>query len=199
VLVYSVSVFLHIVGALGLFAGIALEQASLLGLRRARTVAQAREWAGLLRARQRLEGPAALLVLATGVYMVATRWGHHAWIGLGLLGMVLMAALGAGLTARRAGAIARAIEGEIAGAVPLGGGPLPPALRRQLHDPLLRASASLRTALALGIVFDMTVKPGTGGALAALGVALALGAVAAVARWGGGRDGVPVGAPAPEA
>src|SRR4051794_37831033 len=40
--------FLHIIGALGLFAGIGLEQVSLAKLRRGHTVAQAREWVALL-------------------------------------------------------------------------------------------------------------------------------------------------------
>ena len=54
---YSIWVFLHIVGALGLFAGIALEQAALQ----------------------------ALLIVATGIYMATMHRGHQAWIGLALL------------------------------------------------------------------------------------------------------------------
>jgi hypothetical protein len=45
---YSVLVFLHIVGALGLFASIAVEQVSLAGPRRATTGAQAREWLAVI-------------------------------------------------------------------------------------------------------------------------------------------------------
>lgn len=180
---YSVSVFLHVVGALALFAGIGLEQASLRNLSRASTSAQAREWVTLLRGRRRVEGPAALIIVATGVYLVATRWGYHAWIGLGLLGLVLMAVLGAALTGRRISAIAQAL--------PADDGPIPTALRERLRDPLLRTTATLRAALALGIVFNMTVKPGTAGAFAAIGVALALGA--AVAGWTGIRHAVPTG------
>jgi hypothetical protein len=173
---YSISVFLHVVGALGIFAGIALEQAGLRGLRRASTGAQVREWTTMLRALRRVEGPSALVVLATGLYLVATRWGRHAWIGLGLLGLVAMGALGGAVIGRRAKAIAQAVTDD---------GAIVPALRDRLRDPALRASASLRVALGLGIVFNMSVKPDTGGALAALGVALALGA--AHAAWGGRR------------
>jgi hypothetical protein len=182
---YSISVFLHIVGALGLFAGIALEQASLVNLRRAVTIAQAREWVGVLRSLRRVEGPSGFVLLATGLYLVFTRWGHHAWIGLGLLGLVLMAVLGVALTGRRAAALARAI--------PTGDGAIPASLGERLHDPVLRASASLRLALALGIVFEMSVKPGTAGALAAMGVALALGIAAALSGWAGARRAMPAG------
>ena len=40
---YAIAVFLHIVGALGLFAALGLEWASLLNLRRATAAGQARE------------------------------------------------------------------------------------------------------------------------------------------------------------
>src|SRR5256885_8570677 len=71
--VYAIAVFLHIVGALGLFAALALEWASLYNLRRVATAAQAREWAKLLSALRFVGGPSALTILVTGLYMMATR------------------------------------------------------------------------------------------------------------------------------
>lgn len=167
---YSISLFLHIVGALGLFASLAFEQAGLLNLRRASTNAQAREWLSLLRAPQRIQGPSALVLLVTGLYMMVTSWRHQAWPGLGLVGMVLMAIIGVAITGRRMRVIGRAL--------PASDGPLPTTLRERLNDPALRMSASVRVALALGIVFNMSVKPAAGGAVAAL-VIPALGAIAA--------------------
>jgi hypothetical protein len=168
---YSILLFLHIVGALGIFAALAFEQAGLFNLRRARTNAQAREWLSLLRALRRIQGPSALALVATGVYMMATRWSHQAWAGLGLVGMVLMVAIGAAVTGRRMRTIGPA--------VPASDGPLPAALRDRLADPALRRSASVRVALALGIVFNMSVKPATGGTVAALVIAAVLGFIAA--------------------
>ena len=46
---YSVAVFLHVVGALGLFAALGLEWAGVRNLRRSVTTSQAREWMKLLR------------------------------------------------------------------------------------------------------------------------------------------------------
>ena len=169
---YSVLVFLHIVGALGLFASIAVELASLAGLRRATTGAQVREWMGVIRGLGRVHGPAGLLILATGFYFVATRWGHQAWIGLAIVGMVVMAILGAGVTGRRM----RAIGLELSAAT----GPIPVGVRRRLDDPVLRMSVALRAAIGLGIVFNMAVKPAAGGALAALGVAVVVGVLVAM-------------------
>lgn len=164
---YSISIFLHIVGAVGIFASVGIEQAGLRGLRRARTGAQVHEWVGALRGLQRVQGPSALLILVTGIYMGVVRWGHQAWIMWSLLGMVAMAVLGMALTGRRVRTIARAI--------PAVDGAIPSALQRHLHDDVLRISGALRAALALWIVFNMSVKPGSLGALVALGVALAVG------------------------
>ena len=73
--VYAMAVFLHIVGALGLFAALALEWASLYNLRRVPTAGQAREWTKLLSALRFVGGPSTLTILATGIYVMATRWG----------------------------------------------------------------------------------------------------------------------------
>src|SRR5512146_1512179 len=98
---YSISLFLHIVGALGLFASLAFEQAALVNLRRATTLTQTREWLSSLRALQRIQGPSALLLVATGLYMMITSWRQQAWAGLGLVGMVLMAIISVVVTGRR--------------------------------------------------------------------------------------------------
>jgi hypothetical protein len=179
--VYSISLFLHIVGALGLFAVFAVEWAGLSFLRRATGAAQVREWVGLLTAPRVLGGPAAFLILVTGIHMTATRWGPRAWIIVGLVGMAVIAVLSMAVSARRAVALARAL--------PADDGPIPPALGRQVHDPVLTLSLRLRTALFLGVVFLMATEPGAAGALAAMGVAAAVGLAAALpARTGGGRQ-----------
>ncbi|HEV8445613.1 MAG TPA: hypothetical protein VGQ44_02290 [Gemmatimonadaceae bacterium] len=178
---YSIFLFLHIVGALGIFAGMAIEQAALINLRRARTISQASEWLSLSRGLQRFAGPSALALLATGVYMMVTRWSHQAWAGLGLVGMILLALIGALVTGRRMKPIGQALlSGDASG-------PLPTTVRERLADPALRLSAWVRLGLALGIVFNMSVKPGTTGAVAALLVGSAIGALAAQLAGGFSR------------
>lgn len=168
---YSISLFLHIVGALGIFASLAFEQAALVNLRRASTLGQAREWLSSLRALQRIQGPSALVLLVTGIYMMITAWRQQAWAASGIAGMVLMAFIGVVVTARRMKVIGPAVAA--------GDGPLPATLRERLADPALRMSASVRVALALGIVFNMSVKPATTGAVASLVIAAAVGVIAA--------------------
>lgn len=178
---YSISLFLHIVGALAVFASLAVEQAALFNLRRASTTTQARDAMSLLRA-LRFMGIAALVLLVTGIYMMATRWRSQAWAGLGIVGMILIALIGALVTGRRMKPIGQALAS--------GDGPLTASLRDRIADPALRTSASVRLALALGIVFDMSVKPGTVGAVSALLIAGVLGVVASVERLS--RPGRPV-------
>jgi hypothetical protein len=62
--------------------------------------------------------------------------------------------------------------------------PLSPTFRQQLGDPLLWTSIQTRAAIALGIVFLMTVKPGLGEALLTIGLALVLGLALALPAWG---------------
>lgn len=176
---YALLVFLHIVGALGMFAALGLEWAGLSNLRRAATVGQARDWLRLLGSVRRVGFPAMLTLLVTGIAMTATRWGAQGWISVGMVGLVLIAVLGAVLSGRRMGAIARAVATEE--------GPVSPALGSRLRDRVLVVSAWLRTTLALGIVFVMSTKPAASGALTAMGVALALGLVAGFPTWSRGR------------
>jgi hypothetical protein len=181
---YSISVFLHIVGALGIFAAIGLEWAGLSNARRASETTQVREWMRLLAAPRIVAGPAALLVLVSGIHMTATRWGPQAWILVGLGAMVVIAAVGAGVGGRRMAAIARALPTEPA--------PVAPILRQRLDDPALTMSLWVRTALFFGIVFLMSTRPGWAGALAVMGAALLLGIAASRPVLGAGRRPAPV-------
>lgn len=177
--VYSISLFLHIVGALGLFAVLGLEWAGLYHLRRTTRAGQVREWTRLLVA-PRVAGPAALITVVTGFHLTATRWGPQGWIIAGLAGMAVVAVLSAAVGGRRAGVIARALPAE--------DGPIPASLHRQLHDPVLALALRVRTALFLGVVFLMSAKPNGGGALAVMALAALVGVAAALPAWGGGRS-----------
>ena len=177
--VYAISLFLHVVGALGIFAALGLEWAGLSNLRRATETSQVREWIRLLAAPRTVGGPAALLTLVSGIYMSATRWGSQGWIVVGLAGMVVIAVLGATISGRRVGAIARALRE--------GGGPMSKSLAQQLHDPALILGLRVRTALFLGIIFLMSTRPGWGGALAVMGLAVVAGLAAALPARDSGR------------
>ena len=178
-MLYSVALFVHILGALGLFMALGLEWAGLRQLRRAATAEQARAWLSAVAVLPRLYAPAAIAILLSGLYMVATAWSWTAgWPGVALAALVLLAAFGAALTGPRMASIGRA-------AVEIG--PVSPALRQRLRDPILWTSIQTRVAIAVGIVFLMTVKPALGGALLAIGVAALLGLAATIPAWGRDR------------
>lgn len=174
--VYSIVLYLHIVGALGLFVALGLEFVTVSRLRSAATAEQAREWLGVLRP-LRVLGPLALAaILLPGLYMVATRAGWQPWNALALLAMVVIAALGAASNATRMPAIGRSIG-------PLRG-PLPPEARARLRDPMVWSSVQIRIGIALGIVLLMTAKPDAIAAFIILIAFAIAGAVVAFATTG---------------
>ena len=73
---YDISLFLHVVGAFGLVAALAIESVSSGGPRR-------------------LGGPTAGLVVLTGIYMSIVRWRGQAWTTIALAALILIAVLGA--------------------------------------------------------------------------------------------------------
>jgi len=168
---YSVLLFAHVLGAVVLFAAVGIEVVAFRRLRRARTAEQARTWMGPLREAARL-GPAAMVtILIAGVWMMALRWGPEPWILTALVGLVVMAVLGAALTRRAMGRLGASLADEV--------DQLPTDFHALVEGPI-RTSLWLRLAIAVGILGLMTVKPGALGSLVIMGAAVAVGAGAAV-------------------
>ena len=120
-------------------------------------------------------------LLVSGLYMAVTAWGHQWWAAVGLLGMLTLPAIGRALDGGRSRAVAEEAARER--------GPLSAALRLRLREPRLWISIQLRTAIALGVVFLMSVKPGLAGSVATVGVAAVAGlAAGAVARPQAGSE-----------
>jgi hypothetical protein len=174
---YSFALFLHIVGALGLFIALGMEWTSLWYLRRAITAEQANPWLQVFGLLRRIYPISWAAILLPGFYMTATVRGGGAWIGITFAAIVLLLLLGMAISGRRMAAIRPALATE--------SGRLSLDLRQRLGDPLLWASIQTRMTIALGIVFLMTVKPGPGGALLTLGLAAVLGVASALPAWGG--------------
>ncbi len=172
---YRIALFVHVVGALLLFATLTVEGIGLRSLRRATTVDQARD-GGSVVGLTRVVGPfSALAILVPGVYMTASTWGWVAWIIVGLAGWLLIAVLGI-VNGIRLTAVSRA-------ATEPGLATWERDARPQLRDPLFVASWLTRVALALGIVFLMTYRPNLEGALVALAAAGTIGVGASVFVW----------------
>jgi hypothetical protein len=165
---YSIALFLHVVGALGLFVAFGIEGIGLAALGRASTLEQARMALGIL-ARTRVLGPLSLGAILVFGFVLMGSWGPVGWILVALASLVLIAIIGAALTGMRMVPLGRAIA--------LDNGTLTPDLLQRLQDPMLRTSLRLRVAIALGVVFLMTAKPDLTGALLSIGIAIVLGLI----------------------
>jgi hypothetical protein len=175
---YAIVLFVHVVGAVGLFATLALEWVTLRGLGTATTVEAAHGWLGAQAPGRWLGMGSFAALLFGGVYLAAAvgaAGAGGAWMMVALVALVVIGVLGMLVTARRMAPIGRALANEQ--------GTLPPGLRPRLHDPLLWGSLLTRTAIALGAVWLMTVKPDLTGSLIAMLAAIVIGLAASLPAW----------------
>ena len=155
---YSIALFVHVLGALLLFVTLTVEGVALRMLHRAAATEAALGAAALLRV-NRIVGPlSALGVLIPGLYMTATSWGWVAWIVVALVTWVVIAVLGA-VNGIRILALERS-----------------QAFLTGIRNPMFVISWMARVGIALGVVFLMTVKPGAVAAVLAIVISAAGGA-----------------------
>jgi hypothetical protein len=169
---YSTALFLHIVGALGIFAALGLEWTGLRQIRAAAAPEPVRAWLLILKGASRVGLVSMLAVIVSGIYMMATAWGPAAWIIVTIAALVLVIALALALSGPRLAAIGRALAAQP--------GRLPPTFIGLANNPLLWVSIQTRVAIVLGIVFLKVAKPDLGGSLLAIGAALVLGLLSAL-------------------
>jgi uncharacterized membrane protein len=157
--------FLHIAGALAMFAALGIEFAVLRGLARARSPGETRVALDGWRLNQRIGAVGALLAILPGAYLAWAAWGMPAWLAASL-GALVAVALMHGVVTRRLFAV---LERELAARVP-----------SVEADRLLRrlmASYFARALLLVAIVALMAMKPGVLGASATLIAAGVLSAI----------------------
>jgi hypothetical protein len=168
---YALLIFAHVLGGVALFAALGIEVAAFQRLQRAHAIEQARTWMGLLREAGRLGPVAMVMILVAGVWMMALRWGPEPWIMTALVGLIIMAILGAALTRRAMARIGASLSGKP--------DRLPAEIQALISGPLT-VSLWLRVAIAVGILGLMTVKPDVLGSLALIGAAVAVGVSGAI-------------------
>jgi hypothetical protein len=171
--VYQTALFLHFLGALGFFIAIGVFYAAVLGVRRAQTAGSITLWTGAAAGVSRILFPISFLVIViAGLYMWVTVWGEKApWAGIALVAIFLLAISATFLQGRRMAALGQSAASQSDNA------PVTGALWAQAHDPLTWVSANASAALAIGIVYLMTVKPDALGSVISLLTALMVGLV----------------------
>jgi hypothetical protein len=171
---YHVVLYIHL---LALFIGVgagAVLVACLFQLRAAQTLEAAAPF-GRLAGKVAKAFPLAILGLfGSGAYMTSDLWSWGTgWIDVSIGGLVLLAVQGPVLGEQMGKRLEAALHAN-------GPGPLGDAARRMIRHPLLWASELSALGVVFGIVWNMTQKPGVGGAIGAVvggyaaGFALAL-------------------------
>jgi hypothetical protein len=171
---YTIALFLHVLGAIGLFVAMSLFLVSVVHVRQAQTVEQVRDWISLAAKTGQGIGGSSLILLVPAIYMVLTVWGFATpWVFASLIVFFLQWVLGPAIGGRHTTTVLQAAR-----AAPLGS--VSSALREQISSPALWLGEVIRIALLVGVVFLMTNKPGLVGTLIALGAALVLGLICAL-------------------
>jgi hypothetical protein len=169
---YHVVLYLHL---LSLFIGLGAASILLVcifQLRNAQTLADAIPWGRVAGKIGRAFPIAVLGLFATGAYMTSDVWSWDTgWIYVSIAGLVIVAIQGPLIAERTAHKLAAAMQAN-------GPGPLGEPARRMTRHPGLWLVEFTNVALVLGIVWNMTQKPGTASAVATLVIAYAVGLAA---------------------
>jgi len=174
---YSLALFLHVSGAIGAFISLGSWLFGLAALRRVRLVEQVRALAWLIILASPLMVLSVLLLGLAGFEMALSIWGLATpWIAMSLVSVVLVGLTGAFVLDPRLRTI-------LATTRELPDGPLPEALHKRTHDPILFTSTHTLVAILLGIVFLMTTKPSLAVSLLAMGLAMVLGLLSSILFW----------------
>jgi uncharacterized membrane protein len=172
----TILVYIHVIGAIGYFAGTIMSVFGLLALRRAERVEETRSILGLIALSDPVAAISLLITIAVGLYMTITRWGwQNAWINVSLGSLVLLMPVATVVGTRR-----RAIA-KLAKEMP--DGPLPESLEQHIYDPLLGTALVVQLALLLGITFLMIAEPALNGSMIVIALAVALGLVLSLPIW----------------
>jgi hypothetical protein len=171
---YQTVLFLHFVSLFIGFGAATLMGVCLFRLRAAGTVAEAAPW-GMLAGKTERAFPVAILGLfATGAYMTNDVWTWDTgWIDVAIVALVVLGATGIGIASRRAKLLEHALKEN-------GPGPLSEAARKLTCDRALWVVTFANPGLVLGIVWNMTQKPSTREAIAAVVIGWVIGAFAAL-------------------
>lgn len=170
---YKTVLFLHLIFLMLGFAAAALVGACLFRLRAAETLADAAPWGMLAGKTERVFPVAIIGLFATGAYLTSDLWTWDTrWIDVSIAALVIVAVQGPVIAGRRAKALEHALQAN-------GPGPLGDAARRMTRDPALWMITFANPGIVVGIMWNMTQKPGTVEAIAAVAIGYAVGAALA--------------------
>jgi hypothetical protein len=171
---YHVVLYIHL---LALFVGIgagSIMLVCLFQLRAAQTLMDAIPWGRVAGKTGRAFPVAILGLFGTGAYMTSDVWTWSTrWIDVSIAGLVLLALQGPLVAERTAHKLKAALQAN-------GPGPLGREARRLARHPGLWVADLSNLGVVMGVVWDMTQKPGTASAIAAVVGGYLVGAAVAL-------------------
>jgi uncharacterized membrane protein len=175
---YHVVLYVHLFSLLIAVAASGVMHVSDFELRRASSLAEAGRIVRRMKATGPAFAPAVVGLLGSGIYLTHDAgWGFSSsWVVTGFVGLFLIVAVGDALNARNGKRLGTAIGAALGRS---GDGPLTDEVRRLLDDPIAKIGGLFPTAVALGVVYAMSVKPAPLGCALALAIPIALAIVIA--------------------
>jgi hypothetical protein len=168
--IYTIVLFVHIIGAIGYFLSIGSWLFILVGLRRAQRVEEVRALIHMNDLSRAFGDGSGLVLLIAGLYLALSAWSLlTSWILVALISLILILPTNAVLIAPRRSALVKQLERSAPE------GKISLALSQHIHNPVLWATSQTTAVLLLGIVFLMTTKPDLEGSLIVMAGALVLG------------------------
>lgn len=167
---YHIVLFVHVLTAIVVVGGsFSLDFMSVMA-RRSRTVDTMRSWLHAMGIGSKLIARSAGLTLVAALYLAFDgSWWGDAWLLVSLVLFLTAGALAGTVMDKGIAQMTETAEG-------FPEGPMTPDLGRQLGRPAMALAGPTMIGIDVAIVFLMTNKPGTGGALTAAAVCVAAGA-----------------------
>ena len=169
--VFSIVLFIHVLSAIALFIGLALEGVLLFRLRSSISLEQSRFFVRVSRRLGVIYGPAFAGVLFGGIYLASQLGSHAAWIPLALAATILILLVGGLVTGRTMSRLNNALSQDAASFE---------SISAQARSRSLVLSYGFRAGLAVGIVFLMSATPSLIPSITALVVASLAGVLFAI-------------------
>jgi predicted integral membrane protein DUF2269 len=172
---YDVALSLHLLSVVVLIGGIAVFGMCYFRIRAADSLSEATPWARLADRTGWVFPVAILGLFATGAYLTSDRWKWGSpWILASIAGLILVTVQGPVIAGPRSAALKHALD------VDAQTGVLDARARQLARDRPLWIVLLANPGIVLGIIWNMTVKPGGGEAVAAIVAGYLVGAAAAL-------------------
>ena len=163
---YILVLFLHILGAAGLFLGFGIEGVTLRFLNRASTTEQVLNWQAVLKLLRITFSTSTVLLLLSGIYMAERVWGWTGWVIIGLIILVTLSGHGS-MTGKKIGEIMKSLSGTA--------DVFSNEIKEKLGTTFLLKAYKVKILLVAGTFFIMTFKTDWIASIAAIIIAFLVG------------------------